>query len=228
MAIAYGTSVSSVVSGATTITLALTVGTGEALFVFVTSNGTTETISSVTYDGVALSVLVALFDSSGAGVKARNSLYGLHNPTTGASRNIIATYSGSGGYHGVFAATYSGVDTTSVASMYRTPYTGGDSGAGTGKDLTVVNSVSGDLVLASSGNYPASPTLTAGGSATRRIQQAWADSYQQAIEDIQATGASTVMTWGSDAYCSNIALALIPAAAAATPPRTLMLTGVGR
>lgn len=224
MAIAFNA-----VSGATgiavaSLTFAHTVSTGGVLIVFAAALGE-QSITGVTFDGVALTQLLATTDNSG-GVVAQNSAWIIHNPTAGVSRNIVVTHSAAGGsYFAAHGLSYTGVVNSSAAATHRTIYNTGAGGGGA--NVTVVDSVSGDLVLASCSNY--SGTLSAGGGITsRRFDNAiGGGAYSLGSEDIAASGANTVMSFTADNYCTNIAFALVPSAGVAAtslPFNSMMFT----
>jgi hypothetical protein len=207
------------VSGATgvvvsSLTFAHTVASGGILVVFAGELADTPTVTGVTYNGTALTQLLPTTDHSG-GVIATNSAWVIHNPTTGSSQNIVVTFSSAGGaYCAAHGLSYTGVANSSAAATHRTIYHDGQSIGG--KDITVVDSVNGDMVLASCGNYGSDPSAGSGMTGRRFDTGIGGSAYDFGSEDTAATGANTVMTFTSDDWCTNIAFALIPSAAAAT------------
>lgn len=202
------------VSGATgvsvaSLTFAHTVAAGGVLVVLAAELGDTPTVTGVTYDGAALTQLLADTDDSG-GVLAKNSAWAIHNPTTGSSKNIVVSFSAAGtAYCAANGLSYTGVVNSSVAAMHRTIYHAGASGGGA--DVTVVDSQSGDIVVASCGNW--TNVISAGaGMTSRKFDTAiGAGNYSYGSEDKSASGASTVMGFTNDNWCTNVAFALIPA-----------------
>lgn len=198
-----GTAVSS-------LTIAHTVAAGAVLVAFAAALGDTPTVTGVTYNSVALTQLLGTTDDSG-GVLATNSAWIIHNPASG-THDLVATFSAAGSSNSALhGLSYTGVEATSAAAAHRAPY---HNGAG---DVTVVDSVSGDMVVGSCGNYDFGAGAISAGATwnSRRFDNAISGgSYALGSEDTIATGASTVVVFTNDNdFSTNIAFALIPAAA---------------
>lgn len=194
-------------SSGTTLTFAHTVASGGVLVVIAAYLGDSPTISGVTYDTVALTQLLGTTDNSG-GVGAKISAWAIHNPTTGSSKNIVITYSATGGgYFAGIGLSYTGVVNSSVAAMHRTIYSGGAGGGGA--DLTVVDSQSGDMVVCGLANWASNPTS---GQTLRKEQlDAGTGTYDLSASDKVATGGNTAMTWTNDDFTTICGFALIKA-----------------
>jgi hypothetical protein len=216
VAIAFNAASSATGTGVSSLTFAHTVAAGGILVVSAQVCGGTMTVTGVTYNAVALTQLLADTDLSGAGVKAKNSAWLIHNPTTGSSQNIVVSFSTSAEYAGGVGTSYTGVVNSSAAAAHRTVYSAGDGEAGSGVDVTVTDSVNADMVYASSSTY--GQALDAGSGMTGRVFLVFSGNYSSGAEDKVATGASTVMSFSQDIYCTNIAFALIPSAAATFIP----------
>lgn len=209
MAIAFDAVNGATGIGVSSLTYAITVAVGGVLLVFAAPLGSAQTVSSVTFDGVALTVVLVLTDNSG-GVAAKNSAWMSVNPTTGISKNVVVTFSAALGDSGAsHAVSYTGVETSSVAAAHRTIYSGG--AGGSGANLTVVDSQAGDLVIGSCANYTGGTQPSAGaGFTSRRFDTGIDGPFALGTEDISATGASTVVSFTNDDFCTNVAYALVP------------------
>lgn len=204
--------------GASSVTFAHTVAAGGVLVVFayIDDDGI-RTVTGVTYNGTAMTQLLATTNDASSGVSRTNSAWVIHNPTTGSAQNIVVTASATVNAnlcaHGI---SYTGVANGSAAATHRTIFHAGDGGGGTGVDVTVTDSVSGDLVVASCCTLSA--TLSAGsGMTSRRFDQdVSGNTASMGVEDTSATGANTVMSFTGDNFCTNIAFALIAAASGVT------------
>jgi hypothetical protein len=95
-----------------TVTLAHTCKTGVNLLLVEIgiddSNQNAHQITTVTYNGVAMTQIVKA--DTGSGNEQRSEIWGLLNPTTGSSQNILVSYDFLN-YISVGATSYSGADT---------------------------------------------------------------------------------------------------------------------
>lgn len=165
MAISYDTVVKGAATGQSSLTVALTVGaiSNGMLHLALSNNSSTVTISSVTCNGVAMT----LIDSQAAQANLIGYLYSLQNPTSG---NIVVTASGNTNL-ALVAATYGGVKQT--VTMDATTKGGGDTGSShTGTLTTVLDNCW--TVMAS---LAAGAPQTAGTGATERDEQTYIALY---------------------------------------------------
>lgn len=140
MAVAIGTDTDATLnSAATSTTVSHTVAAGTDCLVVRVGfwNNFGVTISSVTYGGVALTLVGA---NTVSGASDAGGTYRLLSPTVGTA-NVVVTFSGTGAPGGVNAANLSGVNTTTPTGTFATA---------TGTSNTPSVAVSGatdDLVL---------------------------------------------------------------------------------
>jgi len=152
--------------------------------------GTNRDILSVTWHSVAMSQVVEMDDSSFEHV----SIWELHNPDLGTFSVVVTT-----------VASPSSVDQIGVgatgfleaATALGTPNT--NSGSGANPSVTVVDSASGDIVVSclASDVGPQSVTTEAG-TLVWEVEDIGNDSDFN-VQRQNATGASTVCSWTSDA-----------------------------
>jgi hypothetical protein len=164
------------------------------------------TITSVTYNGAAMTQLWAV-DNSG-GVEAQSSGWMLHNPASGV-HDVVITLSGTIlGYLAGACTSWTGVENASVSAAHRTVYTGGAGGGG--GSITVIDSQAGDVVVDGIADYTVAITAA---QTNRATQNNFVTSgYNHGTQSAAASGASTVMAWTGADYFSAGATALIPSA----------------
>lgn len=199
------TSVSSVTYSHTTGTL-----TNGAIFVRTSTRGGAIgalTISSVTYNGVGLSLIRADTYSDVDAGQLRTEIWGLANPASGAN-NVVVTFGGTVTRTVVYTATYSGVD---QSNLYES--TGGNFAAGRASPISnsVTNLNAGayviDVVYSKTGG-----ALTVGAGQTQDGQvavNAGGDMTAASREGSIATPTSTAMSWTyatADDYVQSIAV----------------------
>lgn len=159
MAIAFDNATGAAASFASSITQALTVGSGSdrALFVGSFSNATSTTPTTATYNGVGLTADAAAV-CTGFG---KGAGYAMAAPASGAN-NVVTNYSDANAIVILIAMSYTGVDQT-------TPSSTGNGAATTSADATVnVTSDANDLIAAALYAASAFGTWTAGTGTTDR------------------------------------------------------------
>lgn len=205
--------------GSATLTWTHIVAQGAGLIVFAGAMAAVDAVTGVTVNGVAMTVLQADTDLSSGGVLAKNSAWAMYNPPVGLV-TIILTTNGTAGYIAGHSFSFTGINLTSVAAMHRTIYPLGDGGSGTGIPITVVDSVSGDLVLMNTGNWGTAPVAAQTGLLSYLNISAGA--YDYVSEYTTAAGASTVMSFTGGQNCTNIAFALKPGPLVTVQPVSLI------
>jgi len=201
---------------ATSITSAYNVTTGDAIFVGA-STYSVVTVSAATYNSETMlsGNGVKLFDGgndSGTGIKIYGFL--LLNPDTG-NNNVVLTWSAScDSCFGVEELL--GVDQT-IGSAYRTvPSIALGGGGSTDPTVTVAASQSDDLVIDVLASFSTTITIDGGQSNGIEVDNLFGGTWSIGISTKAATGASTVMSWTSNAspekYWQHCAVALVPAA----------------
>lgn len=114
MAVTFDSSSNGSASSGTTVTVSHTVASGACLLVGVVSTDAGVTVSSVTYNGSALTAVSGA--TSSAGTITEHKHYIISNPSTGTN-NIVVTMSGTiTGTVRVLAASYIGADSTAPVS----------------------------------------------------------------------------------------------------------------
>lgn len=151
----------------TTVTWSHTVtaGSNPALFVIMPSVTSTQTVTGVTYNGVAMTGPVVDIRDNGSS-ELRHYFYYMVNPPTGSAHNIVATYSGtldSGNFAAGVAFSFTGVNQT-FPFRYPTVNWAGPQGLSTTMVGNITDAVSGDYVIGSAVDH--SSTITQGGSQT--------------------------------------------------------------
>jgi uncharacterized repeat protein (TIGR01451 family) len=215
-------------AGASSLTFSHTTGNGSNRLLLVgVSIGNTSiiapTISSVTYNGVNLTFVQGISGGTGT-ARPRTEIWRLVNPPSGDHSVVITTSGGTARGLTAGAVTFSGVDATTPLG---TPVTG-SANSTTSASLNVSTAV-GEMVFDSItiGNYDggAAPAVTFGADQSNRWSQAsaYATSGTMYIRGSGSThvstGASKDMTrsWSTNQSWSGIAVAIKPAASAATP-----------
>lgn len=208
-----GTPTGSTNSGSTTLSWSHTCTAGSATVVSV-GNFNTGSFSTVDYNGVTFTSLFT-GDNSG-GVNAKHGLYMAVTGCDGSAHNVTITLTGTmDGYTAGAAASYSGVETASVAAAHRTVYSGGAGGGG--GSVNVVDSQSGDYVVAGVANYKVSGTIVAGGTARITQSPVAASNYHHGLQDYAASGGNTSTSWTNTDFFTQSATALIPASGGGSP-----------
>ena len=189
-AIAYDTSVSGGATAGSSVTYSAVVNTGDVIFVSVAtySSSVNNPISGVTYDGVALTQLTHNYTT--AGPLTTEDIWELQNPISG-THNVVVSSSVSTNIY-TKAVTYSGADTTNLASNYTTNVT-----SGTAETVTLTGmTTSSWAICAVTNNQSGSHTGLTGWIARA------ADSYEPQGNS-NATVGSTSHTCSSTAGASN-------------------------
>jgi len=151
----------------TTVTWSHTVtgGTHPALFVILPSVTSTQTVTGVTYNGVAMTGPVVDIRDNGSS-ELRHYFFYMVNPPTGSAHNIVATYSAtldSGNFAAGVAFSFTGVNQT-YPFRYPTVNWSGPQGLATTMVGNITDAVSGDYVIGSAVDH--SSTISQGGSQT--------------------------------------------------------------
>jgi hypothetical protein len=209
MAIALDATASNLAVNSATITIPnFTATPGTLIRVDSAIRATTDT-TGVTYNGVSLT---ELFDQNlaSAGSLRVASYIGIAGPD-GAPHDVVVTLAASPGGVSEIArvSSWSGVDISSIAAAHRTIYSAGDT-AGAGANVTVVDSVAGDVVV--SANWTTGTSITNVETVVGIDNDVAGDGRSFGVQYKVATGASTVMAWTGDALCTHVAYALVPAA----------------
>lgn len=185
-------------------------GSDRALFVSVqnASNGAL-TITSVTYNGDAMTQLWVLDTSSG--VEAKNAGYILINPDTGAN-NIVITISGNGGGTlGGASTSWNGVNQTgTVGNSWRIPVNG--AGGTDPSSIVVANAQAGDVVVDGICMFNVAGVTVP--NHTARVTQdplTVGSNYAGGTQSVDAAGSETMEWTNTSSLWSGGAVALIPA-----------------
>lgn len=187
------------------------------VFVATTStNGTLNDVSSVTYNGVAMTQIDTLSD---AGAGNRIYSYVLPAPDTGTN-NVIATFATSKGRINGVSGSYTGVYQSTTPDSHNVET---DSVDGT-PTTTVVNSDC--WVIAGEINDSGTPTAGTGTTLRGSVQNT---SYLADSNGTVSPGANTLTFTGSTGWLFNSAIISLSTTgpATATRPSTLLLMGVG-
>jgi len=175
MAIAYDSSAQSNTGAASSLTFSHTCTGSERLLIVDAYWGDSRTVSSVTYNSVSMTQVVAPLDTGGG---ERHGMYYLIAPATGAN-NVVITLSGSTGIVGI-SSSYTGVDQTTPTDANRTE-TGLETGTTYAEALTTVTDNS--WVVWGTREY-AGRTITAG--ANTALRQREASVYGMIVADSNA------------------------------------------
>lgn len=141
---------------------------------------------TATYNGVSMTRQVTAFDGSFCGVQG----FYLDTPATGSALNIIVKNSGDVGSYQMTAVGISFNEATSGA-----PQTGTNTATSANGSVTVVGSVSGDIVIgAIMSDLGPTGTTTEGQTLIFEDEDINADTDYNA-ERTDAVGASTVLSW---------------------------------
>lgn len=223
MAIVAGTAVETIVggsfsSGTWNSTVLFTVVAGQNLLTVRFSGLQPDSnISSVTYNGVALTSRAAVNSSSSSAV----SLWDIVNPSVGTSQPLLITFTNGNVCDSVVQAA-SGVDTTSPRG---TPGTYGNFNVPGTPSLTLVTVVGDwvvDVIVVENGK-----TLTPNaGQTTTSLNVNPSGSLHCATSSIMATTTSTTVGW-TESLGDFTAYAAIGYHAGASPSRGFMLSGHG-
>lgn len=183
-----------------------TVASGAVLVIFASANGTATTVTNVSYNGIWTTNLLADTDHS-EGIVAKLSVWIAHNPASGAHSITVylSTPTSAGADMGI-AASFTGVANSTAAATHRTIYHDGVGGGG--KNITVIDSVSGDMVVAATSSWGANPTSSQ--TAMGIIYNVLGSAYDLVGGRTVAVGASTVMSWVNDDWVTAAGFALIP------------------
>lgn len=204
------TSLSAVVV-ADSVTFAHVVASGDSgIFVGVGFTGAV-TITSVTWNGSEN--FTELWNAQN-GTNQQASGFLIVNPTVGTF-NIVVTWSSAVAAGVAGAISLAGLEASSVANAHRTIYT--NTGTATPITVTVTDSQNNDLVVDSALCLNA----TMGGVGSGQTSQAQDDaigggSRSWGLSTEPATGASTIMDWGSTNIWATGATALVPTLGTAT------------
>lgn len=162
-----------------------TAGINRALLVFVDLLGVSQSVSSITYAGKALSLVRA----ANAGTNQRLEVWGLVNPAIGAN-NVIVNLSANNAAWDASAISFTGADQDAS-----TVFNGAQVGASSNGDLSVVVTVttgkSGDMVVAGTSSIARNVAAPGAGQT-----QQWSDNSgsTNTMGDTKAGAASVTMT----------------------------------
>jgi len=225
MSISYDNSTKANTTGAaSSLTFAHTVsGANRILFVDAYWNSS-RTKTSITYNAVTLTEVVAPLDTGGG---ERHGMDYLIAPATGAN-NVVITLSGSAAIVGI-ASSYAGADQGSPIDTVRT-----EIGLETGTTYaeTITNTIVDNCWAIWGTREYAGRTITAGANTT--VRQRELVHYGMIVADsgaaITPAGAYTLNLnagGGSGNWYSDIIATFKPVAAGAAPSTQLMMMGVG-
>lgn len=220
MAIGLDTHLASDAGGTTSMTLSYTcTGTNLLLIVGVNANSTTDVITGVTYNAIAMTRANALINTA----QGSTFIYYLVAPATGAHNIVVSASSATLG--SIRATSYTGVGQTGFPDAQKTASQTGSTSSTFSTTITTVANNSWIYAIAASDHGVLSAgtnlTLRDGGTATN-------------LADFDTNGAitpagSTTLGFASTAGTSHWAVCMMsfaPVAAAATP-KSLALLGVG-
>lgn len=197
-----------------------TATTGSALVVSIAlGGGGSVSVTGVSYNGQSLT---ERYDANPTGFSSRVAVYVGVAGADGSPHDVTITLGGDNGgnHYMAVASSWSGVETSSVDAMHRTIYSDFDNSAGDGADVTVVDSQSGDVVIAQ--NHVAATTITNNQTdVVTEFNNTAGNGHSFGVEYTAASGASTVMSWTGDNFCTVVGFALVPAAAGGATAPTL-------
>jgi len=149
------------------------------------SSGTIATVSGITFNSVAMTVVFSLTDDAPA---ARSSLYRMVNPPTG-SLTVAVTYSATQDEVGGASCSFTGVDQVTPIDTPATNF-------GTTSPATVaVTSATGDLVVDCV--YWVRTAITVGALQTSRQEQENIGGFSSLGMSTEPGGATITMSWTS-------------------------------
>lgn len=167
--------------GGNTLSFSHTVGVGDAnryLVVGIAIGGTSISVSSMTYGGVAMTLLKRQVGTSAAAAE----LWGLVAPLTGAN-TVAITLSGANPGVGVGATSFTGVDQINPTDGNALGATGTSVGATSAAKTGVIGDMLTDVIA--DANAVTTPTGT----------QQWNDSAGDAASTLAADGSSQTISW---------------------------------
>lgn len=185
------TNLQNTTSSSTTFSHTVT-GSSPALVVFVVLTGTAQTVSGVTYNGVAMSSLGSKNSTLGNPTQCRVEAWGLAAPATGA-HNVAVTLSAANSSWDVIANSFTG---TAAAGTFD-GFQSAEGSSASSVSVTVTTGDTGDMVVDCSGSTADNGT-TSGAGQTQRWQDNSGSSNTQG--GTKAGGASVTMTenWDSN------------------------------
>ena len=168
------------------------------------------TVTGCTYNSQALTE-VFQGDLSSGGVRAAAVCYIGIAGIDGASHNVVLTASidVSPWAFAARVSSWLGVERGTVAATHRTIYSAGDGGGGAGVNVTVVDSQAGDVVKSMSAS--SSGVLALVDTTVGLNTNIGGSTSDLGVQYRTATGASEVVSFTGDAFCTNVAYALVPA-----------------
>lgn len=201
-----------VTAASQTQSVVISTGSSLLLLVLIHLEGAGDSVSSATWNGVALTKL----GHAAATNWARAELWYLKNPTP-ATANLVVNYSGSGFHKNLAAAVFTGVDQTTTFRAAQTTA----ANSGTSSSLTVPSVVSGDYVLDALTIDSAGHAAVPGADQTEEYDLGMIGSDR--VHSSQPGASSGVMSysWTTSAPFAYIATALIADGGGATLTKSL-------
>lgn len=166
-------------------------GSNPALVVFVALTGTAQTVSTITYNGVSMSLIGAISGVNGT-VKPRLEAWGLSGPATGAN-NVVVTLSAANASWDAIAVSFTG---TAAASTFDGLQTADHTGGLSSLSVTVTTGNANSMIVDGTCSTADNGT-TSGAGQTQRWQDNSGSSNTQGSTAVG--GASITMTENWDA-----------------------------
>lgn len=215
MAVTFDAVSQGAVSGATSLTISHTVGSGSdrVLYVLVVGHNSTDFMASgtVTYGGTSMGSRVQSVVETGNGSNFLG-VYRLLAPASGTA-NVVITPSASAFLH-AYCVSLAGVDqTTPEGTIATTPASGTVQNSATPVNTTVTLGTDGMALDMISRRVTAS-SLTPDGTQTRAGTEQTAGSFATSGASYKAGSGSTTMTW-THASTNNVSHLVVPVNAAA-------------
>jgi hypothetical protein len=193
MAITADTTSTGVVVGNTVLTWSHTCSGSDRVLVVTMNDATGLTVSSITYNTVALS----LGKSQVNGTNSAN-IYYLKNPASGA-HDIVITVGASGTFRGR-AASFNGVEQTAPLGA-----TNGESGTAQNKDITITTTQAGSVLIDAIGANGGTDTPAAG----QTLFQTTGGGNTRSAYEIVAGITEYTQSWTGDTADTPYAMAVI-------------------
>lgn len=202
MAITFDAATGNKITSGTTNTWSHIVASGKSNQILIVSVDAGQSVSGVTYNGVAMTSLGLVNYNSN---NEHLSLWYLLNPATGAN-NVVVTLSASSFCIGCSASYYGAAQSSTFGTL------ASNSGAAATSSTNTVTTTSSNQLVIDTVNNGAASTDTATASQTKRFQPATSGA---AIGDIAATGSNMTLTWSfTSGVWAQMSIAMNPAAGA--------------
>lgn len=231
MAVAVDSVSQGSISGAASLTISHTVGSGSnrALYVFVTSQNSTDLMSSgtVTYGGTGLGSALQSVVESGNGSNFLR-VFRMTAPPSGTA-NVVITPSASAYLH-AYCVSLEDVDQTTPEGTIVTNPPGGSATTSTSPSSVTVTLGTGGMALDMITRRVASSSLTPDGSQTRSGTELTAGAIATSGASRKSGSGSTTMSW-TFASTNNVSHLVVPVnatpSADTTPPTLTSASGTG-